>query len=78
MNKADRIKVSHKTSTGTPWDDKWHKIRVTRVDGVIETFFDDMETPVMEAVDTTFGAGRIGLGSFDDTGEFDDVVVRRL
>ena len=78
VNKADRIKVSNKTTEGTPWDDKWHKIRVTRVGGLIRTYFDDMKTPVMEASDTTFGAGRIGIGSFDDQGEVDFVVVRRL
>ena len=41
--------------------------------GEIEVYFDDMQTPVMKAVDTTFGTGRIGVGSFDDTGDFDTI-----
>ena len=78
VNKADRTKISHRTNSGTPWDDKWHKIRVVRQGGLIHVYFDDMVNPVMEARDLTFGTGRVGLGSFDDTGEFDDVIVRRL
>ena len=30
----------------------------------------------MEVADTTFGRGRIGIGSFDDLNEFDDIVLR--
>ncbi|WP_391527865.1 hypothetical protein [Pirellulimonas nuda] len=60
-----------------PWDDKWHNVRVERrvKEGTIRVFFDDMDKPLMEATDTTFGAGGIGIGSFDDRDEFDDVRV---
>ena len=44
-------------------------------DGTIKVYFDDMKTPILEAKDTTFGAGQVGFGSFDDTARFDDVVV---
>ena len=43
--------------------------------GKIDVFFDDMETPVMTAVDKTFTWGQVGIGSFDDTGNFDNVLV---
>jgi hypothetical protein len=64
----------------TPWDDQWHSVRVARNinTGSIKVYFDDMTTPHMEVVDKNFGAGRIGIGSFDDLNEFDDVVVRKL
>jgi hypothetical protein len=32
-----------------------------------------MEKPVMRAVDSTFRHGRVGVGSFDDRGDFDVV-----
>ena len=35
-----------------------------------------METPHMSVKDTTFGKGRIGLGSFDDMNAFDEVEIR--
>ena len=39
-------------------------------DGTIEVYFDDMKTPVMTAKDKTFTWGQVGVGSFDDTGNF--------
>jgi hypothetical protein len=78
VNGADRKKISTKTTAGTPWDDKWHTVKVARtvVDGRIAVYFDDMKTPIMTATDHTFPAGRIGLGSFDDTGNWAHFVLR--
>ncbi len=77
VNDAPRIKISTKTTKGTPWTDDWHHARVVRdvESGSIEVYFDDMETPVMTATDKTFGSGRFGVGSFDDTGNFDEIAV---
>lgn len=79
VNDAPRLALTENTAP-TPWDDEWHQVRLTRrlSDGKIEIFFDDMDQPLMSIADTTFGAGRLGIGSFDDMNEFDDVVVRRL
>jgi hypothetical protein len=38
--------------------------------GRIDVFVDDSAKPVLHATDTTIPSGRVGLGSFDDTGEF--------
>jgi hypothetical protein len=64
------------TSTdGTDWDDKWHDVKIERrvADVTIYVYFDDMKKPVMTAKNKTFTWGRIGLGSFDDTADFDDL-----
>ena len=62
----------------TPWDDDWHTVKVSRdaKSGDISVFFDDMKKPHMQVNDKTFTKGRVGIGSFDDLNEFDDVVVR--
>jgi hypothetical protein len=77
VNDAPRTKISTKTTPGTNWTDGWHNLRVVRdiEDGKIEVFFDNMDDPVMTARDKSFGKGRIGFGSFDDTGNFDDLRV---
>lgn len=64
----------------TPWNDDWHTVRVYRSveTGTIQVFFDDMKKPHMEVTDKRFGKGRVGIGSFDDLNEFDDIVVRKL
>ncbi len=78
VNKADRTKISQTTNSGTRWDDGWHHVRVIRdtKTGEIAIYFDDLDKPVMTAVDKTIGAGQIGFGSFDDTVDFKRLEIR--
>lgn len=75
VNEKPRTKISTKTTSGIPWDDEWHHARIERdvKSGEIKVYFDDMNTPVMTATDKTFTWGKVGIGSFDDTGDFDVV-----
>jgi hypothetical protein len=77
VNGKPRATIAESRTKGTPWTDGWHKVRLIRNvhDGLIQVYFDDMEHPAMVAHDGTFSHGRVGLGSFDDTGMFDDVQV---
>ncbi len=77
VNGKPRSKISITTTAGTNWDDKWHHARVVRkVDsGKIEIYFDDMTKPVMTAIDKTFQWGKVGIGSFDDPGNYDQIRV---
>jgi len=78
VNNEARKKISITSTTGTNWDDNWHNVKVVRkvADGSIEIYYDDMTKPVMTAKDETFKWGRIGVGTFDDTSDWDDIVVR--
>ncbi|GIW79500.1 MAG: hypothetical protein KatS3mg105_1307 [Gemmatales bacterium] len=80
VNKAPRVKISQESTKGTPWDDGWHHVRIVRKvsDGSIAVYFDDMTRPIMRAKDKTFTWGRVGVGSFDDTGNFDDFKLRGI
>ena len=65
-----------KTNAGSPWgDDAWHQIKLVRrvKEGTIELYFDDMTKPAKTAVDKDFVWGRIGLGCFGETVQWDDV-----
>ncbi|MCG8583909.1 MAG: hypothetical protein MI757_04265 [Pirellulales bacterium] len=77
---APRKAITKKGSSGTPWDDEWHKVKIVRrvKDGTIEVYFDDMETPHMTAVDKTFTWGQVGIGTFDDHGNWDDIELRGI
>ncbi len=60
----------------TPWKNKtWHKVKVVRdsAKGTIKVYFDDMKKPHMSVIDKTYGKGRIGIGSFDDMNDFDNI-----
>ncbi len=78
VNGSDRKKISTKTTPGTNWTEAWHKARIIRNvnSGAIEVFFDDMKNPVMAASDKTFLWGQIGVGTFDDTGDWTDIKVQ--
>lgn len=75
VNAAPRVSIAQTRTSGTDWDDNWHHVRIVRKveDGTIKVYFDDMDKPVMTAVDKHFTWGRVGVGTFDDTGNFDDV-----
>lgn len=75
VNEAARTPIT-KNKNNTPWKkDTWHQVKVVRnsKSGSIEIYFDDMKTPYMKTNDKTFGLGQIGIGSFDDFNDFDDV-----
>lgn len=78
VNGDARTKISTETTPGTHWDDEWHKVKIVRevASGDTEVFFDNMKRPVMEAVDDTFTWGQIGIGAFDDLGNFDNLALR--
>lgn len=78
VNGEPRVSIAESRTEGVRWTDDWHHVRVIREpeSGLIEVYFDDMTKPIMTAHDKTFAHGRIGLGSFDDTGMFDDLIVK--
>jgi hypothetical protein len=78
VNGAPRTMITVGQAEGTPWTEGWHQVKIVRrvADGTIESYFDDMAKPLMTARDTTFGAGQVGIGTFDDSGNFDDLLLR--
>jgi hypothetical protein len=77
VNNAARTPLT-KNKNLTPWKvDTWHQVKVVRDSkkGSIEIYFDDMNKPYMKTNSKTFGKGRIGIGSFDDYNDFDNVRV---
>jgi hypothetical protein len=77
VNDEPRVSIAQERTKGTPWTDDWHHVRVVRnvKTGQIAVYFDDMERAVMSAQDDHFTHGRLGVGSFDDTAQFDDIHV---
>jgi len=76
---ADRSPVTTERTEGVNWGaNEWHDIRIERNvhTGTIRAFFDG--TLAMEAVESRFGGGRVGLGSFDDQGRFRNLRISAL
>ena len=80
VNGSDRVKVNLEPEGKSIFrltDKGWHDFKVVReAGGRIAAYLDDMATPILTARDTTLGRGKVGVGSFDDTGAFDDIRLR--
>ncbi len=78
VNNADRKRIDSGNGTPQLTDRKWHHVEVIRngVNGSIKVFVDNSNQPVLEANDLTFKQGQIGVGSFDDTGKFKNIMVQ--
>ena len=78
---ADRIKVNDEPageSTCRLTDRDWHAFKVAYDErtGVVRAYLDDMSSPILTSRGRALGRGFVGVGSFDDTGAFDDLVLR--
>jgi hypothetical protein len=83
VNGADRVKINIEPAEKSVYrltDTNWHRFKLNcdAATGRIEAFLDDMNTPILTAVDRTLGHGLVGVGSFDDTGYFDDIELRGI
>lgn len=84
VNNADRRRIDdqwdvNRSRGAAPaiTDGEWHQVRVVRcVDsGKMAVYVDGSPTPLMTATDSTFHSGRVGFGSFDNTGRIRDLAV---
>jgi hypothetical protein len=78
VNGADRVKINAEPagrSVVRMTDTAWHEFKIVcdASSGEIRAYLDDMTTPILTARDRTLGRGLVGVGSFDDTGCFDDL-----
>ena len=75
VNDEPRTNIATKTTEGIEWGTGWNTVRIDRnvESGTIKVYFNDMDTPIMEATDTHFDMGYVGFGSFDDTGMVDNI-----
>jgi hypothetical protein len=78
VNNADRRRIDQPKEAARLTDEAWHRVRLERVveTGRIDVFFDHSERPILSATDRTLVAGRVGVGSFDETAEFRAISVR--
>ncbi|MDZ7262479.1 MAG: exo-alpha-sialidase [candidate division KSB1 bacterium] len=78
VNGRDRVKINQEPpgqSLPRLVDQKFHHFKVSydARTGQIKAYLDDMTNPILTAQDTTLTHGLVGVGSFDDTGSFDDI-----
>jgi len=77
VNSGERARIAGTDAPPALPDRDWHLIRVERnsTSGSIDVYSDVQGGPIFSVVDRTFTCGQIGIGSFDETGDFDDVTL---
>lgn len=77
VDNADRRRIDTQSARAPLTDAAWHRVRLERkrATGGIEVYWEGDRVPFMVATDTTLKGGRVGVGSFDDSGEFRDIRV---
>jgi hypothetical protein len=74
---ADRRPVTTARSGGVAWGSGWHLLRLERRGRRVAVFFDGGEEPVLQGLVPPW-PGRVGVGSFDDTGRFRRLTLARV
>lgn len=69
---GDRVRISSEEGPATLKDGVWHKVKLVYdgTTGRVDVWVDGQTSPSMRAVDMSLGAGKVGIGSFFDTGSF--------
>lgn len=75
VNGAPRVRIAGLEAQPALPDTDWHHVHIQRdaVSGSIKVFMDEQFQPLFEVNDRNFTCGQVGLGSFDETGDFADV-----
>jgi hypothetical protein len=74
---GDRVRMSPLEGPATLPEERWYPVKLVydASTGTAEVFVDGKTSPAMKAVDLSLGAGRVGLGSFFDLGDFRNVRI---
>ncbi|MGH9617299.1 MAG: hypothetical protein ACRD28_11205 [Acidobacteriaceae bacterium] len=67
-----RYRIAGLDATPALPDHNWHHVRIVRNvnTGSIKIYMDNETKPRFSVIDRTFTCGQVGLGSFDETGDF--------
>lgn len=76
---GERVRISP-VEGGAAFPDgnnRWYHVRLTREGstGGVHVMVDGRDVPALHAVDLSLRSGKVGLGSFDETGEFKNVKI---
>jgi len=74
---GDRVRISSTQGPPALTSEEWHPVRLIYdgSTGRVDVYVDGKALPSLRAVDMSLGAGKVGLGSFFDIGEFRSVRI---
>jgi hypothetical protein len=75
---GERVRISPRRGPPAfPRNNEWYRVRLTHdaATGIVAVAVNGRDVPALNAVDLSLGPGRVGLGSFNETGEFRNVKI---
>ncbi len=75
---GERVRISPENGPPAfPASGRWHHVKLEHdaATGTVSITVDGRANPALSAVDRSLGPGKIGLGSFDETGAFKNVKI---
>jgi hypothetical protein len=77
VNGGDRVRISPEKGPASLTHEGWHTVKLVYdgVTGKVEVWVDGKTSPSLTAVDKRSGAGKAGIGSFFDLGQFRKVKI---
>jgi hypothetical protein len=75
---GDRVRISSPKGPGSlPSATEWYKVQLKYdgTTGVVNVLVNGQEFPSLKGVDLSLGAGKVGIGSFFETGSFRNVKI---
>ena len=75
---GERVRISNPAGRAAfAASGRWYHVKLhwTAATGRVSVLVDGQEVPTLNAVDLSLGPGRVGLGSFDETGSFKNVSI---
>jgi len=75
---GERVRISNADGPAAfPQNNRWYRVELTHdaKTGTVTVTVDGKSVPALRAVDMSLGPGQIGVGSFDETGEFRNLKI---
>ncbi len=72
---GDRVRISSTDGPPALTSEDWHKLIYDGTTGRVDVLVNGVALPALRAVDMSLGAGKTGIGSFFDMGQFRNVKV---
>ncbi|MFL6350574.1 MAG: hypothetical protein ACJ74Z_01805 [Bryobacteraceae bacterium] len=74
-----RVRISSEAGPAAfPASNRWYHVRLTHdgKSGSVDVTVNGRSIPALHAIDLSLRSGRVGIGSFDETGDFKNVKIR--
>lgn len=72
---GERFRIDDPNRPAALPDQQWHTVKVLRKGDEVAVFMDGSSKALLQITGKLFPYGRVGLGSFDETADFDDFTI---